>query len=93
MMLHQQVSAEVIGRVTPHAVNVIGSVLSVVEFYERDGALDPEVMRLCDRSTTCPGEVQFVDATGSFDAIHLGADQTRAGALDELCQEVVKVSA
>ena len=86
VVLHQKVGAEVVGRVAPNAVHVVGVVLGVIEFDEGDRALDSEVVGLVDGGATGPGEVQLSDSTGGRDAVHLEANQPRAGTMDKPCQ-------
>src|SRR5215218_1820120 len=45
-VLHERVAAEVVRRVAPHAVGVVGVVLGVVELDDRDRSLEPVVVAL-----------------------------------------------
>src|SRR5947209_3441661 len=58
VVLHEQVGAEIVGRVTPHAVDMVGVVLGVVELDEGDRALDAEGMWLVDGGAAGPGELK-----------------------------------
>ena len=60
IVLLQQVQAEVAIEVAPHAVDVVGVVLRVIELDEKRGGLDAVVMRLANLFASRPGEVEVV---------------------------------
>ena len=85
----ENVVAEVVLRITPHTVHVVGVVLGVVELDQRDGPFNAEVMRLVDPVRSGPDEVQII-LTGSADTVHLPADLLRLEPQDERLQQSVE---
>jgi hypothetical protein len=81
VMLRQQVVTEVIDGITPHGMDMICLVFSVVEFNQRYGTLDSVVMRLADDLAAGPGKMQVL-LSMLPDAIHFAVSQLLARPLN-----------
>ena len=68
IMLLQQVLAKIIGRVAPDGMDVIGVVLSVVQFDKERRRLNPVIMRLALGDTARPSKVDI--PAGFVDLLH-----------------------
>ena len=62
VVLGQRVVAEIAGEVTPHRMDVVGTILRVVVLDQRRGPVDAEVIGLARRERTGPGEAETLQA-------------------------------
>ena len=62
VMVRQQMSAEIIGRIAPDGVDVVGVILGVVVFADEARALNAVVVPLPFFETASPGKVDSVEA-------------------------------
>src|SRR5215213_7186255 len=63
VVLGEQITAEVVAKVAPHRVDVVGVGLLVVVFHEHRRTMDAVIVRLADLGAARPGEAQLTEAT------------------------------
>ena len=91
VMPTQQIVSEVVLRIPPHRVHVVGSTLHVVVLDQDSGAVDTVVVTLAALRAARPRKVQLLES-GLVDSLHLGVGDVGVGIvkvfLDEVHQRV-----
>ena len=66
VVLSEQVFAEIVGRVAPHRMDVIGLVLRIVELDQKSGAVKAVIVGLSRLHAAGPGEMNLFKSGGRY---------------------------